>query len=252
MGRFRFVFAALIGGFATAALADEAPIATGPWSGTAGAGYLATSGNSDSSSGNVKLGLAYDADKWHDTFGATATLASQDNQDTAEAYTANAESRYDFATRYYGFGSANWIHDRFSGYVNQLYEAAGLGWHAILPPAHRLDLEAGPGFRQARLRDNPDTPDNEGQSQNEMIGIARATYEWALSENATFLEKASVVYGSDNTLYESISSLKAGLVGNVSLVLGYTVRHNTDVEPGFDKTDTTTTITLEYAFGKKK
>jgi putative salt-induced outer membrane protein len=235
---------------AAGAHAEEA---TGPWSGTVSGGYLATSGNAESKAASLKAAVAYEAGKWTHSAGATANLASQQGDSTAEAYTAALKTRFNFAERWYAFGSADWIGDRFSAYEYQVYEAAGLGWHAIVPPKHRLDLEAGPGFRQTKLRDVAATPlVDESESQTDVIGLARLEYEWTLSENARFLEKASVIAGSDNTLYESITELKAGLVGNIALVLGYIVRHNTDVAPGFEKTDTQTTVSLEYAFGKKK
>ena len=54
--------------------------------------------------------------------------------------------------------------------------------------------------------------------------------------------------GSDNTYIESLTELKAGVIGNLALVLGYLFRHNTDVLPGTDKTDTQTSISLECKF----
>lgn len=70
------------------------------------------------------------------------------------------------------------------------------------------------------------------------------------------MQKLAVLSGSDNTYTESVSELKAGIIGNLSLVLGYTWKHNTDVEidtslappRAFDKTDTYTTVSLEYVF----
>jgi len=227
--------------------------AESPWSGSVAGGYLATDGNAEAKAANLKASLAYTAGKWQHSAGASANLASQKDAGTAEAYTAGIKSRFDFAERFYAFGSVDGIIDRFSAYEYQVAEAVGLGWHAILPPKHRLDLEAGPGFRQTRLRDVRSTPGvDESETQTDAIGLARLEYEWTISENARFLERASVIAGADNTFYESVSELKTGLLGSVSLVLGYIVRHNTDVQPGFQKTDTQTTISLEYAFGKKK
>jgi putative salt-induced outer membrane protein len=249
--RFRslLLLAAVVAGPARA----EDALAEGPWSGSVAGGYLATSGNAENAAANLRADVAYEAGKWTHSGFATANVASQSGDSTAEAYTAGAKTRFNFAERFYAFGSVDWIGDRFSAFEYQVFEAAGLGWHAIVPPKHRLDLEAGPGLRQAKLRDiDPDTAGRQSDRQSEAIGLARLEYEWTISETASFLQKGSAIVGSDNTLYESISQLKAGLVGNISLVLGYIVRHNTDVAPGFKKTDTQTTVSLEYAFGKKK
>jgi putative salt-induced outer membrane protein len=236
-----------------AALAQDVADPAGPWSGNVAGGYLATSGNAEAKAASLRTDVAYEAGKWTHSAFATANVASQQGDSTAEAYTAGLKTRFNFAERFYAFGSADWIGDRFSAYEYQIFEAAGLGWHAIVPPKHRLDLEAGPGFRQTKLRDVAATPLlDESESQTDVIGLARLEYEWTLSETASFLQKGTAIVGSDNTFYESISQLKAGLLGNLSLVLGYTVRHNTDVAAGFQKTDTQTTVSLEYAFGKKK
>jgi putative salt-induced outer membrane protein len=250
--RLLLIVMAVLGSGAASAQDAAATLAEGPWSGSVSGGYLGTTGNSKASSANLTGRIEYADGPWTHTGRASANLASQREGSTAEAYTALGRTRFNFAERFYVFGSVEGIADRFSSFEYQISEALGLGWNAILPPKHRLDLEAGPGFRQSKLRDAPETPlVDESGTENDVIGLARLEYEWTISENASFLEKASMTAGADNTFYESISELKAGLVGNLSLVLGYIVRHNTDVQPGFRKTDTQTTISLEYAFGRK-
>jgi putative salt-induced outer membrane protein YdiY len=226
----------------------------GPWSAKVAGGYAKTSGNSDSSAANFKGEGRYDQDRWHHMLGGTAILTSSaadrdsPSDTTAEAYWAGLKSQYDLTPAWYGFGSLDWYKDRFSAYDHQLYEAAGLGWRILRSEAHKLDLELGVGAKQAKLVS--------GDDQNEAIGLLRGLYTWQISENAAFVQKLAVLSGSDNTYSESVSELKAGVIGNLSLVLGYTWKHNSDVEidtsllppRAFDKTDTYTTISLEYVF----
>ena len=88
------------------------------------------------------------------------------------------------------------------------------------------------------------------------IALLRGLYTWQISKNAAFVQKLAVLSGSDNTYTESVSQLKAGVIGNLSMVLGYTWKHNSDVEIDtslvtprpFEKTDTYTTVSLEYVF----
>jgi putative salt-induced outer membrane protein len=54
--------------------------------------------------------------------------------------------------------------------------------------------------------------------------------------------------GDENRYTESISALKATLVGDLALVLSYTIKNNSEVLPGIEKTDTFTAISLEYGF----
>ncbi len=200
----------------------------GPWSAKVAGGYAKTSGNSESSAANFKGEGRYDKDRWHHILGATvvATSSAEDrdspDETTAESYWAGIKSQYDFAPAWYGFGSVDWYKDRFSAYDHQLYEAAGLGWRILRSEAHRLDLELGAGAKQAKLVS--------GEDQNEAIALLRGLYTWQISENAAFVQKVAVLSGSDNTYSESVSELKAGIIGDLSLVLGYTWKHNSDVE----------------------
>ena len=226
----------------------------GPWSGTLAAGYAKTTGNSESSAANFKGEGRYDRERWHHILGVTAVGTSSaadrdsDSVTTAEAYWAGFKTQYDITEAYYGFGSVDWYKDRFSAYDQQLYEAAGLGWRLLRGKVHSLDVEVGAGAKQADLKD--------GDDQNEAIGLLRGIYTWRISENATFVQKLAVLSGSDNTYTEAASELKAGIIGSLSLVLGYTYKHNSDVSVDtsvtpnrpFDKTDTYTTISLEYGF----
>ena len=226
----------------------------GPWSAKLAGGYAKTSGNSDSSAANFSGEGRYDKERWHHILGATAVVASSaENRDsptetTAESYWGGFKSQYDLAPAWYGFGSLDWYKDRFSAYDHQLYEAAGVGWRILRNEAHRLDLELGAGAKQAKQVS--------GDNQNEAIALLRGLYTWQISKNAAFVQKLAVLSGSDNTYTESVSQLKAGVIGNLSMVLGYTWKHNSDVEIDtslvtprpFEKTDTYTTVSLEYVF----
>jgi putative salt-induced outer membrane protein len=81
-----------------------------------------------------------------------------------------------------------------------------------------------------------------------MVGRVGGDYHWHISDNAVFSEVLSSSIGSDNTYIESLTELKASIVGNLALVLGYLWKHNTDVDPGTDKSDTLTSVSLEYKF----
>ena len=45
-----------------------------------------------------------------------------------------------------------------------------------------------------------------------------------------------------------MSKLSASLVGSLALVASYTVKNNSDVPVGIEKTDTFTALSLEYIF----
>ena len=119
-------------------------------------------------------------------------------------------------------------------------ESIGYGRRIIDTPAHLLSAEIGAGYRNADLSDNT--------SESGVIGRLGLDYKWTFSETSNFEQNISVESGSDNTYTESVSAVRAKLLGDFAIVLSYTVRHNTDVPPGNEKTDKFTAISLELAF----
>lgn len=211
-----------------------------PWSGSAALGILATSGNSDTMNANLDLGLNYDVDKWHHTFGAAAAGADSNSVTTAERYKVGYKAKYDFTEFDYVFGLLSYEKDKFSGYDQQTTEAIGYGRRIINEDKQVLNLEAGAGFKQNELRNNT--------SEDSAIVRLGGDYLWKFSETAQFTQVLAIERGSDNTYAESISAVKATLMENLGLVFSYTIKNNSEVPAGSEKSDTFTAISLEYGF----
>jgi len=211
-----------------------------PWSGALSLGYLSTSGNTETTSYNTKFGIGYAADKWTHEFNASANGADETDTTTAEAYQAGWKSEYSFREHDFLFGTVDWRKDRFSGVDQQLSEAIGYGRRLLDTPSHVLSVGLGVGHRQADLAD--------GTSESGVIGRGSIDYNWIFSETAGFDQNIIVESGSDNTYVESVSAVRAKLLGNFALVLAYTIKQNSDVPVGSEKTDRLTAISIEYAF----
>jgi putative salt-induced outer membrane protein len=211
-----------------------------PWSGSASLGYLATSGNTDTTSYNTAFEISYAVDKWTHTLDAAANGADESDMTTAEAFQAGWKTSYDFSEHNYMFGLVNWRKDRFSGVDQQLSEAIGYGRRLIDTPAHLLSLELGVGHRSADLSDSTE--------ESSVIGTLGVDYKWTFSETSNFEQSIGVESGPDNTYTESVSAVRAKLIGDLAVVFSYTVRNNSDVPVGNEKTDKFTAISIEYAF----
>ena len=126
-----------------------------------------------------------------------------------------------------------------------------MGQRLLTTDKHALDVQFGVGAGQNDLADVTDdmglviTP---GTSEDEFTSRISGDYTWTISENASFSQKLNVNVSSSNTYTESLSELRAGIIGDVFLVLAYVIKHNSDVQPDKDKTDTYTSINLEYSF----
>jgi putative salt-induced outer membrane protein len=214
--------------------------AEGPWSGKVRLGYLATTGNSEAENMNFGFGVGYVIGKSTHALSGSAVGVSESDQTTAEAYALGFKSTYDFSEFDYLFGRIDWLKDKFSGYDQQLSESAGYGRRLVNRPNQLLSLEIGAGARQAKLRD--------GEDQSEAILRLGATYQYQFNDSAQFNFDLGVQSGADNTFTEAVSALKTNLVGSLAAVLAYTVRNNTDVPAGSEKTDTMMSVSLEYAF----
>lgn len=212
----------------------------GPWSGSATLGYLATSGNTESSSLNSAFEIGYTAGKWYHRVKALAINSMQDEETIAEAYEAGWKTEYRFTENNYAFGRVDWRKDRFSGYDHQISETIGYGRRLLDSERHTWNAEIGVGARQQETQ--------LGVEEDDFIVRGATDYTWRFSETAEFMQELAVESGSSNTFTQSVTSLKATLIGDLALVASYTIRNNSDVPVGTEKTDTFTALSVEYAF----
>jgi putative salt-induced outer membrane protein len=225
----------------------------GPWSGKIAAGYLASSGNTDTTAYNFLAEGKYDKNRWHHTLSGLAIGGSQDNSGTSESYKGIYDVKYDLNDRTYVFGNLEYNKDRFSSYDKQVFETVGVGYRFIKNEKHELNGQIGIGATQSDFRDpKPTDPlpldPRFGTSQNEIVYVLGGDYTWQISETASFVQKLGTKIGSDNTYTESNTELRASVLESLALVLSYTIKQNSDVPNGADKRDTYTAISLEYGF----
>ncbi len=219
-------------------MAQEAP--KSPWSGKATLGYLATSGNTETSTLNTGFEVGYTVGKWAHEFKAAAVQASEDDVTTAEAYDAGWKSERKITDHDFLFGRLNWRKTRFGAFDTQFSQTVGYGRRLIEADKHKLNAELGAGMRQSK--------DQLGVEEDETIFRGGLYYKWHLSETAEFRQDITAEGGEKNTYVESVTALSAKVLGDLALVASYTIKHNTDVPLLTEKTDTYTALSLEYTF----
>ena len=204
-------------------------------------GVLTTSGNSETQSVNGKFALDHDAKPWHQHFEATAINNSDDEGTTAERYAAGYKVDYDFTTNNYAFFSADYSKDLFGGVREKTTEAVGYGRRVLNNEQHKLDAEIGAGARQQE--------DQAGVRSNDLIGRFFANYRWQITETNKFAQTVKVEGGEDNVSTEAVSELSLSIIGNLFAKISFTVRNNSEVPAGTERTDTATAVNLSYTFG---
>lgn len=220
---------------ATALAEDEDGV-----SGNVRLGYLATSGNTDSESGNARARIDYRTGKWTHTGTGGAIGSREEGDTTAESYELGARTNYDFNQYDFAFGRLAWRKDKFGGIDEQFSQTAGYGRRLLSTERHRWNVELGAGARQATRRD--------GESENEAILRLGSDYRLRFNDNTTLTADLGVESGADNTITEFEVALRSQLLSRFAFVGSYTIRYNTDVPPGSTSTDRYTALSLEYSF----
>ncbi|MBT8096286.1 MAG: DUF481 domain-containing protein [Gammaproteobacteria bacterium] len=214
--------------------------AKSPWAGKATLGYLATSGNTENTTLNTGVEVGFTTGNWQHIANAFAISASENKTTSAEAYELGWKTERNLTDVDFLFGRLSWRKDRFGAFNTQFSQTVGYGRRLIKTDRQLLNVEIGAGARQSELQN--------GITQDESIIRGGAYYKWLFSETAEFRQDLTAESGSDNTYIESITAVSAKLMGNLALVASYTIKHNTDVLPLTEKSDTYTALSLEYAF----
>lgn len=210
------------------------------WKAEASAGYLRTSGNSDTQSLNGKFELRHKADPIRQRFLVTATNTSDSGVQTGERYTAGYKLDYDFTKHDYLFGALDYERDLFGGVARRTTATTGYGRRILDGEVHALDLELGVGWRHQE--------DALGVDEEDAVARLSGEYRWTISDSSRFSQTLRVESGDTNTFTESVSSLKLTIAGNLYAGIGYTLRSNTQVPAGTERTDTELLVNLGYSF----
>lgn len=218
------------------------------WEGEAELGVLLTSGNTDETNINGRLGVVHEVTSWRNIAELSSTYAETDDETTAEKYKSALETNYKFDENQYWFLRGAHEKDRFSGYDFESTATTGYG-NRVWQRGEKsfLDLSAGAGYRYNKLEEvNSDGTDVE----KEAIARLAAQFRYALSANASFRQKLSTEIGLDenNVISQSETAIKANILGNLSMKAAYRVKHVSDAPADNTSTDTETSLSLLYGF----
>ena len=220
------------------------------WTGTGEAGLVIATGNTETENANAKFQLASEVGKWKHQFGGAALYASSDEDGTtAQRWEAFEESDYNFSPRTFWFGAARYEDDEFSGFEYQATVSTGIGRKFIDTDVTKFVGTAGVGYKFVETRDAFDDAGvliEPGASDSEVVFRGTLDYDHKLTPTTSVLDKFLVEAGADNTFVQNDIALQVKMTDVLALAVGYSVRHNTDPQVGFEKTDTLTTINLVY------
>lgn len=211
------------------------------WTGSGELGLVAARGNTDTETLNTELNLDYERDRWSNSTRISYLRSESDGDLEANRFLFGNSTNYSLSEKSYLVGVGRYDWDEFSSFKFQTSLALGYGRILIDNERQRFSIEAGPGVRYAEVRDT-------GETETDLIARIGADYRLAISETTEFTNITLIETGSSNTFIENEAALTVSINDSFALKTGLAVRHNTDVQPGRDKTDYLTTVNLVYGF----
>jgi putative salt-induced outer membrane protein len=242
----RSAFLWLLAGGAALAQPCPCPIPAGPpplWSGNAEISFLATSGNTSTSTFGGALEVDYKPAPWTVIFKANYLHAETDHVTTAEQFGGSLKGIRDLTPLLDVFVGAAYLRNRFSGLDGLFIGDGGMGFKILTGPAHKLRAEIGVGYtRKDQVV---------GEDRGYASGRAGLGYAWEFSKTASFTNDAAYTLDfsdSSNWYFADKAAITAALTSTFSLKASWAILYSNEPVPGFKSTDTTTAFALVAKF----
>jgi putative salt-induced outer membrane protein len=207
------------------------------WSGSGQIGFSKTTGNTRDTSIIVGLNLMKDGLKFRHKLNGQVDRQTSSGLLIRNRYLAGYELNYKLTDRLYAYALAQWDRDTFAGFTRRFSESGGAGYTVLKTDALKLDVTAGPAFRQTRYIT--------GLSESTTTARAGADFSWKIRDGLTFSEIAGVYF---NGALNSTTALTAAVSTKLSARMSFDVTHEDKVPPGRVATDTATRVSLVYGF----
>jgi putative salt-induced outer membrane protein len=227
--------AAITAGGAHAQAASPKPV----WDLKLGVSYVATSGNSTTSSAGASLDYDHRFALWSLTTSASGLRSSENGVASAERYSAGARGTTPLAPQLGLTGGAKWERDHFAGIDARLIADAGLEWKVIDVEPYHVSATGGLSWIGQRPVVGP-----VDQAWGGVAGLKAAI---TLSPHSK--ASASATYypnfqHGDDWRFESALAIEADLTRLLSLKAAWELHYANVPVTAFKKTDTATTVSL--------
>ena len=214
------------------------------WSSHIELSYVRTDGNTRTQTLSEKLELKRDGKVNRFFLKNSALYATQDDKETANKLDLNGRWERLMTERAFGFLTAGYERDKFSGYEYKWNAGPGFGYDLLKTHTHELKGLLSTLYYYNRIKE--DGIDNYATLKAELY------YRWNILENLRFKEDLNYILNlSDRDTYfiNSDTSLEVKINKYLSLGVGYKVAYqNKPPSPGVKRTDTTFSTSLIIDF----
>jgi putative salt-induced outer membrane protein len=221
-------------------VSDEVEQAEPIWTSHLGLSYLATSGNSETTTFGLDFVATRRPMPWGLEISALLDRADKDGEKTAERHHAGLRGTRTLAERWDAFAGLSAEQDEFAGINLRSIVEAGVVYKALTGPRHTLELDAALNWTdEDRL-----PPEIDDSWLGSLFGL---DYTYAISDSAAFSQGLKHFANFDDTgnwRAESLTALTAALNKKLALRLSYEIRYRNEPLDDNDDTDTTSKASL--------
>lgn len=231
------------------------------WEASSELGAIITSGNTETTTFKFGANAKHDIGKWTNEYKLSALYKEdeiesngvKETQKTNEKYGGAIQANYNLEEKNsHLFAALTHDSDHFGAFRHETVLSAGYGFHLIDESDMVLGFDFGPGYKYFKYaKDSSASKDGRslaGETDEELIAMAKADFSWTISDNAKFTQDLKVEYGESNTKTLSETALLTKVNGSLQMKVGFNVTHNSDVDDTKENTDTETVLTLVYSF----
>lgn len=214
------------------------------WKGSLGLSWVATTGNSDTSSFGLDFNVERKPEPWGLVFLARGNKAQDSGSTTAENYFVSGRAMRSLGNRWEAFAGLQWSKDQFTGFDSQTVASVGATFNAIDGEKNQLAFDMGLAYTW----EDQVSPDAQVDYLGGLFGL---TWEWKLGEKSKLVERLVYYPNFDDSTdwrLTSFTAIEAAVNSWMALRLGYDVRHRNRAIGLSKKTDTTSTASVVFNF----
>jgi putative salt-induced outer membrane protein len=227
----------------TAALAQPAKPPEPPprFEGNAQAALLATTGNASAQALGFGGQLTWRPMPW--VFAAKAVFAQTESDGELSARSTVAGTRADrfLSPRLSLFGQYDFLRDLFAGVEQRNTVTGGAAYRLVQHPPHRLTVDGALGFEhESRVVED---------SESAAVATGGVAYDWDLSATSRIAEQFRYIQDletADDWKLDQSITLTVAITSVFSLKVANIVRYANEPVPGFESTDTITSVALVW------
>jgi putative salt-induced outer membrane protein len=203
---------------------------------------IASSGNTDSTDVGIGASLGYVQGANGYDLQLSYSYGDQDGTKNEESLFYGLEYTRDFTPAVFGFAKIQGSVDEFSSFESDTFVSLGAGYRVFNEADRQWSIQAGPGYRFAKLSDIAAADIDEAA-----IGLS-SDYFHRISDTVTFTNDTDIVFSDSDNLAINDLAINVAMSDTLALRTSVVTEYHTDPLPGFTSTDNTFGVSLVYSF----